>query len=131
MKLEDYIHIISDCFGLENYPLQHYAKQNTDNQIRQAVVLNRKIITDLEKILKLQFVSKTQPGNTCFAEQNSELQDDFKQVFTQIDVLDYFYAIVHSSEFQETEIEKNYPKTTREFWNSVQKGEKLRNNNHT
>jgi|SRR5690554_438897 len=129
MKLKNYITIISSYFGLGNYPFDKCQYQDTDNLTQQTLELNNKIIADFERILQLQFVEKTASENVCFANYNSELQDDFKQVFTQKDIFNYFYAVVLSSEYQQSQLEENYPKNTNEFWNLVRIGEKLRVHN--
>lgn len=129
MRVENYITAISSYFGLGSYPFKSNQKDTTTIQTEQILELHRKIISDLEEILKLQFVQQLEKGNVCFAQHNSELQDDFKQIFTQKNILDYFYAKINSSDFQETELKKYYPKTTTEFWNQVRVGEKLRNIN--
>lgn len=130
-KLKDYITVISDYFGLGSFPFEDNQEKNTANPTERMFELNRRIIADLEDVLKMQFAQQLEKGNVCFARHNSELQDDFKQVFTQKDVLNYFYAYLHTSEFQETELEKTYPKTTQDFWNEVRIGEKLRSKNLT
>lgn len=126
MKIETYIVFIADYFGLESYPIQHSLELSVNHQIEQILKFNNKIIADFEKILQLQCIEKTTPENVCFATQNSELQDDFKQVFSKKDVLDYFYAVISSPEYQQSQLEENYPKNTNEFWNLVRLGEKLR-----
>ena len=129
MKIETYIVFISDYFGVENYPLQNSFELPEKNQVEQILIFNHKIIADFEKILQLEFVEKTEQENVCFANYNSELQDDFKRVFTQKDMLDYFYAVILSSEYQKSQLENNYPKKTNEFWNLAGLGQKLRVSN--
>lgn len=129
MKLESYITIVSDYFGLGDYPFDSPQRQHTANTVKKTLELNHKIIADFESILQLQFVEKIPQENVCFANYNSELQDDFKQVFTQKDILDYFYMTLFAPDYRETEIEKGYPKNTQEFWSRARLGEELRANN--
>lgn len=126
MKIETYIVFIADYFGSENYPIQHSLELSADKQIEQILKFNNKITADFEKLLQLEFIEKATSENVCFTTQNSELQDDFKQVFTQKDLLDYFYAVIFLPEYQHSQLEENYPKNKNEFWNLVRLGEKLR-----
>jgi len=130
MKIETYIVFMADYLGIEDYPLHNLLAFSKDYPLEQVLRLNHKIIADFERILQLQFIEKTTVGNVCFASQNSELQDDFKQVFTQKDLLDYFYAVISLPGYQQLKLEKYYPKNTNEFWNLVREAEKLKVRNH-
>jgi hypothetical protein len=58
------------------------------------LTLNQDLIKQIEKTLGLSFLSEEPPHRVCFANQNSELQDAYKQVFSARDLLDYVYAIL-------------------------------------
>lgn len=91
----------------------------------------------VSKIIKqtsLEFAPEAEEGNVCFANNNSELRDDYKQNFTFINLLDYIYAVLHSSKYGEEH--KNFlkidlaqfpcPKDADAFWKLVKAGEEMR-----
>ena len=63
--------------------------------------LNHEIIGEFAKKIDLDFVPKKENGNVCFANNNDELRDDFKQVFSTKDFLDYIYAVSFLANFKE------------------------------
>lgn len=63
--------------------------------------LNPTIIKQIAEGLGLSFTNeKEKEGNVCFANSN-ELRPEFKQSFAPIDLLDYIYAVLHSSSYRE------------------------------
>ena len=92
--------------------------------------VNNHSIKQIEDHLNLTFVSDNDTmGNVCFANSN-EMRPEFRQTFTMIDVLDYYYAILHSETFNE--FSRNYdigiPITSdsKIFWKLVEIGKKIR-----
>lgn len=95
--------------------------------------LNNDLLHKIEVCLGLTFVREPENGNVCFANNNSELRDEFKQVFSSLDLLNYSYAVLHSPTYRKknrTSLEKNlqvpYPKDTDVFWGLVKLGKQLR-----
>lgn len=92
------------------------------------------IIGELSKRTGLTFIDERVDGNVCFANNNEELRDAFKQTFAPIDILDYIYAVLHSpiyrdyyTDFSKIEAPKVFfPKDADLFWQLVRLGEKLR-----
>ncbi len=70
-------------------------------ELSNKIALNPEVISGFEKILGLKFVAGKTSGNLCFADNNNEIRDDFKQVFTSIDLTNYFYAVLHSQPYRE------------------------------
>lgn len=133
MTLSEYITILSQYHRLGCSFCLFSDKDNlqfTAARLEVALVLNNKIISVFENVLGLQFVNESETGNVCYASHNRELQDDFKQIFTQMDVLNYFYAILHASkhkEFIEVHFEDiSLIKNTTTFWKLVRLGGELR-----
>lgn len=72
------------------------------------------IITQIEQKLGIQFQNEITSGNVCFAQQNEELQDDFKVFFTISD----FRFFIQSFSGKKVTI----PMDTENFWKLVEKG---------
>lgn len=96
--------------------------------------LNSEIIAEFAQKLGLEFLPKKENGNVCFANNNDELRDDFKQVFSTIDFLDYIYAVSFSAIYKE-KFQKSFsadflkipfPKVSNDFWKLVKLGKELR-----
>ena len=62
--------------------------------------LNHESIGEFAKKIGLDYVPKKENGNVCFANNNDELRDVFKQVFTTLDFLDYIYAVFLSANYK-------------------------------
>lgn len=85
--------------------------------------LEPEIANEIAKKLGLTFVVENKNGNVCFANNKDELRDEFKQIFELIDILDYIYAVLHSSiyrgkykDFPKTNFPENlYPKNVENF----------------
>ncbi len=94
--------------------------------------LDSDIVHQFSLRLGLAFVSEQSNGNVCFANNNSELRDEFKQVFSASDILDYTYAIMHSSVYQERYSEVSalqeipYPNDADIFWALVSLGKQCK-----
>ena len=92
------------------------------------------IVSDLEVILHMQFVAEKTEGNVCFANNNDELQNEYKEVFAPIDILDYIYAVLHSPSYRDKYKEflkidfprVPYPKDKEIFWQLVKLGSEIR-----
>lgn len=92
------------------------------------------IIGELSEKTGLTFIDERENGNVCFANNNEELRDEFKQTFAPIDMLDYIYAVLHSPNYREKyedflKIDTPkvpIPKDADSFWQLVTLGEKLR-----
>ena len=99
---------------------------------REEDVINIEIITQIADILGLLFINpKEREGNVCFA-NSQDLRSEFRQSFTLLDVLDYSYAVLHSTVFQESDRDKGMVKIpvasdNAIFWQLVQIGSNLRN----
>ena len=52
------------------------------------------IIKRIEQKTALRLVLQEEEGNLCFANNNDDLRDEFKQVFTLLNLLDYVYAVL-------------------------------------
>ena len=96
--------------------------------------LNRENIGEFAKKISLDYVPKKENGNVCFANDNYELRDDFKQVFSTVDFLDYIYAVSFSADYKE-KFQKTisidfsrlpFPKVSTAFWKLVKLGKQLR-----
>lgn len=74
------------------------------------------LIKQLEQKLGLQFRNETNSGNLCFANENDELQNEYKQSFTETD-FDFFL-----NSFQNKNVE--IPHDALSFWELVEKGKK-------
>lgn len=110
------------------------ARQSIPPSSARTPNLNPEIIQQIAAKLGLSFVPEKVTGNLCFANNNDELQDDFKQVFAPIDLLDYIYAVLHSptyrkkyKEFLKIDFPRvPYPKDSRTFWQLVKLGGEIR-----
>ena len=96
--------------------------------------LNHEIIGEFAKKIDLDFVPKKENGNVCFTNNNDELRDDFKQVFSTKDFLDYIYAVSFLANFKE-KFQKSFstyfpeipfPKGSNDFWKLVKLGKEMR-----
>lgn len=113
---------------------------SSDFKIHQLVLspsplhLNREIVTEIEKRLGLSFLNEEEPHRVCFANQNAELQDAYKQVFSAIDLLDYVYAMLISEQgkldkislLSENQSLIAYPSDPLQFWQLVRIGQNYR-----
>ncbi|MFA7589633.1 MAG: type ISP restriction/modification enzyme, partial [Acholeplasmataceae bacterium] len=120
-------------FPLYLYP-ETSAQQSINPSAERTPNLNPEIVQQIAAKLGLSFVPEKVTGNLCFVNNNDELQDDFKQVFAPIDLLDYIYAVLHSPTYREKYKEflkidfprVPYPKDSRTFWQLVKLGGEIR-----
>lgn len=95
---------------------------------------NPQIVSQIEKSLELSFINDNEPHRVCFASQNTELQDAYKQVFSAVDLLDYLYASLISDQQSTEKIQLQnlalapipYPTDNLTFWRLVASGRKYR-----
>jgi hypothetical protein len=92
------------------------------------------LVDKISRQLGLIFVPPNTPeGNVCFM-SNAGLRPEFKITFTQADVINFVYAVLHSSEFtgksldfEQADISKiSCPDDLQTFWKLVRSGEGLR-----
>jgi len=80
---------------------------------------------------RLNFIlTKAPEGNVCMA-NNKEVRPEFRETFTPTDILDYTYAIIHSSKFSTAKkeyLESHFPvpKNAKMFWDLVLLGSKIK-----
>lgn len=117
------------------FPIYVYSNETTiDQRPHRTPNLNMDIVSKLCEILQMQFVAEKTEGNVCFANNNDELQDEYKEVFAPIDILDYIYAVLHSptyrdryKEFLKIDFPRvPYPKDKGTFWQLVKLGSEIR-----
>ncbi|MGA6135182.1 hypothetical protein ACPER7_02630 [Acinetobacter dispersus] len=95
---------------------------------------NQQLVSQIEKSLGLNYISENEPHRVCFASQNTELQDAYKQVFSAVDLLDYLYASLISDQQSAEKIQLQnpalapipYPTDNLTFWRLVATGRKYR-----
>lgn len=115
------------CEGTEQQTTNQKPRERTPH-------LDAGLILRMEKFLGLTFVpEKEAEGNVCMA-NNGELRPEFKQNFAPIDVLDYIYAVLHSTKYRKKYKEFSkidfprvpFPADAVEFWKLVELGGELR-----
>ncbi len=110
-------------FPLYLYP-ENNAQQTLDAKTERTPNLDLKIVKQIEKKLGLTFVN----------EPFDYAQDDIREVFAPIDILDYIYAVLHSPTYREKYKEflkidfprVPYPKDVKTFWQLVKLGGEIR-----
>ena len=75
-------------------------------------------------------MEKDADGNVCMA-NNKEVRPEFRETFSPIDILDYTYAILHSSNFRSPKIKTLktnflYPKDAETFWKLAKLGSRIK-----
>lgn len=121
-------------YGFQSYIFPLYAYQENFGREEKIPNLNAKIISEIEKGLDLRLVPEKENGNLCFSQNNNELQNEYKQSFAPIDVLDYIYAVLHSPSYREKYKEflkidfprVPYPTNKDTFWKLVDLGSQIR-----
>ncbi|WP_281234593.1 hypothetical protein [Flavobacterium gelatinilyticum] len=88
-------------------------------------ILNKSLLSKIEQTLKLIFIKESHE-NVCFA-NSDDVRPEYKQSFTEMDLLDYICAFVHSSVYGETKSIVIVSETGF-FWKLVKKGADLRKN---
>lgn len=114
--------------------LDFRSASSTETSITKTSNLSIEIIEEFKKQTGLLFIPQQEVGNLCFATNNHELQDDFKQVFTPEDVWAYAWAFSVSStrkryqkEITARQIPILLPIDTGMFWQIVGLGKELEN----
>lgn len=74
-------------------------------------------ICQIEHNFEMTFRKDTGSGNLCYVANNEDLQDDFKQFFTEQDL--FFFV----RSFGENELK--FPKDKTDFWNRVEAGKNI------
>ena len=114
MTLEQYIQNINSAYkrgivldGIDCVEIDQLKKSivvdvtvGKDETAERVFNLSLEIVNQIEQRFGLTFVPEIENGNLCFINNNKELRDEFKQTFTPIDILDYIYAVLHSSNIQ-------------------------------
>ncbi|MFV0604352.1 MAG: hypothetical protein ACK5NK_00800 [Niabella sp.] len=71
--------------------------------------IDKNFINQLQELLGMIYVEDAD-GNVCQANNNAELKDDYKQVFTYQDVINYINATTSAN------IDIPLPRNAKEFW---------------
>lgn len=92
--------------------------------------LDLEVVDGMAKKLGLTFVTENEPeSNVCFI-NSPELRDDYKSTFTPRDVLDYFYAVLQTPTYCQSQnvdfSHMPHPKDSDTFWKWVQLGGQIR-----
>ncbi len=95
--------------------------------------LEPEVLRRVEEELKLTYVIENSEGNVCMA-NNSEVRDEYRDVFNTEDLQNYLYAVLHSSvnctKYRNTlnpEIfQIPFPSDQEQFWKLVRLGAQLR-----
>ena len=123
----------ANIFPIYLYP-ETTDQPTLDQSSERTPNLDPKIVNEIAKKLGLTFTPEKETGNVCFANNNDELRDEFKQTFAPIDLLDYIYAILHSPSYREKYKEflkidfprVPYPTDANMFWQLVDLGRQIR-----
>ena len=111
------------------FPLYLYPDSNFDGVFKEkgrTPNLNKEIVEQIAKILKLEFVPEKDISSITTSENPS--------TFAPIDILDYIYAVLHSPTYREKYKEflkidfprVPYPKDKQTFWQLVKLGGEIR-----
>ncbi len=115
------------------YPMYRNApnQENSEAINPKPLNFNKEIIDQIARQLQMELLSDTVDGNLCFAQNNDELQDDFKMSFTALDIFDYVIGALHKNLSANKVIEAisiPFPFDNNQFWQLVKQGKKLRIN---
>ena len=114
---------------------EHYIDDSLIESKRGIANLKSEIINEFEKSINLRFVPQNEVElNVCFA-NSSEVRPEYRDTFASINILEYIYAVLHSSTYRETNkdfLKLNFsqlpfPKDAKTFWKLVKLGGKIRN----
>jgi hypothetical protein len=106
----------------------------SENILYRKPNLKPAIAKELAEKLGLTFVPEKEPeGNVCFI-NNPEVRPEYRTTFAPIDILDYIYAVLHSSAYREKYMRflkidftrVPFPKDAGTFWQLVELGGELR-----
>jgi predicted helicase len=122
MTLNQYLSSISSAYKLS------IATELYDTRIPN---LTPEIINKIANNTGLAFILTKDPeGNVCMI-NNNEIRPEFRQNFVPIDVLNYAYAVLHSSKYRSINKESlqtdfPYPKNAELFWELSELGSKIK-----
>jgi predicted helicase len=122
MTLEHYLSSLSSIYKLG------IAQELYDSRIP---TLTQEIINKIANNTSLAFLLTKYPeGNVCMI-NNTEIRPEFRQNFVPNDILDYAYAVLHSSSFRFTNkkiLKRNfpYPENTETFWDLAELGSQIK-----
>lgn len=94
---------------------------------------NQEMVQKTANCLGLTFINEKEfRGNVCFA-NNNEVRPEFRETFSQRDLLNYCYAILASTKYRNTNLEFlkadlsniSIPTDSNKFWKLVQMGKEL------
>ncbi|KAF2517616.1 hypothetical protein EYY60_00360 [Flavobacterium zhairuonense] len=126
-----------DLTELENLISQNALNRSEDyfnvedlfQKTSEEITLNIETVNLISKHVGLLFLNEKETENVCFA-NNTELRTEFRQSFRILDLLDFIYAILHSSIYEtgvENVKQKNpMPHDSDLFWKMVQIGNDFR-----
>jgi len=83
---------------------------------------NKQITSGVEKATGLLYAGNNQPGNVCFANNNEDLRDEFKLVFSTSDLIHYILGVLKTSAKPIAEYKIPYPVNAENFWKLVRLG---------
>lgn len=89
--------------------------------------ISRAISSTFERLTQLVYLESAKTGNLCFINNNNDLRDEFKQIFTLADLFHYIFAGLHCTPPSPLPIDIRYPADTDSFWYVSNLGEKLFN----
>lgn len=113
--------------GMADESLFVKSLNNNDSAI-SSFQLNEKVVKYFQSLTSLLYQQEMSGGNLCFATQNSDLRDDYKVVFSLMDVMHYTYAcICYQSLINRSKaIKVDFPSDSSVFWKLVKLGGKLK-----
>ncbi|WP_316635553.1 type ISP restriction/modification enzyme [uncultured Flavobacterium sp.] len=150
MTIQQYFDKINN-FALAENKMQHYKSSDLEslilkilpeadkiyfrldalfqNSAHNVFAINPEVIALIKDRSGLVFIDEKGTGNVCFI-NNEELRPEFKQNYTAIDLLDFSYAILHSSIYKKDLKSDNQkipiPLDSDVFWRLVQIGSDIR-----
>lgn len=97
--------------------------------------LSSEVKNKFAKILGLACISETERGGNVCSVNSGEVRNDFRISFTTNDLLNYFFALTHSTAFrqkfenldQAVFSELPFPSDSEQFWQLAELGRQLRN----
>jgi hypothetical protein len=127
---------------LENCMLKIPLDQNEDYFLQpilfqkkadESLSINTELVRQMASCLGLVFIAEEEKeGNVCFA-NSGELRPEFKQAFTEVELLAYHYTLLHSRRYREAnkaflkdaQLRILIPPNADFFWKLVQIGKDL------
>jgi len=110
---------------------------NALGKLEETVDIRPDIIRNIEKNLRLNFVSEQEKSsNVCMA-NSPEIRNDYMQTFDIKDLFNYVYAVLHSPDYREKYKDLSvinffqipYPDNQNQFWKLVGIGSQLHYSN--